>query len=74
MRSGSADASDAASDRMEEIGPVAQLVEHRTFNAVVAGSTPARLTTHPIGLQFSFSAELVERRAGRPGRRSQGIH
>lgn len=26
------------------IGPVAQLVEHRTFNAVVAGSIPARLT------------------------------
>jgi hypothetical protein len=26
-------------------GPVAQLVEHRTFNAVVAGSSPARLTT-----------------------------
>ena len=25
-------------------GPVAQLVEHRTFNAVVAGSSPARLT------------------------------
>jgi hypothetical protein len=25
-------------------GPVAQLVEHRTFNAVVAGSIPARLT------------------------------
>ena len=26
--------------------PVAQLVEHRTFNAVVAGSSPARLTIH----------------------------
>ncbi len=25
-------------------GPVAQLVEHCTFNAVVAGSNPARLT------------------------------
>ena len=24
--------------------PVAQLVEHRTFNAMVAGSSPARLT------------------------------
>jgi hypothetical protein len=24
--------------------PVAQSVEHRTFNAVVAGSSPARLT------------------------------
>ena len=29
------------------IGPVAQLVEHRTFNAVVAGSSPARLTIPP---------------------------
>jgi hypothetical protein len=29
-------------------GPVAQLVEHRTFNAVVAGSSPARLTIIPV--------------------------
>jgi hypothetical protein len=29
---------------MSSLGPVAQLVEHRTFNAVVAGSIPARLT------------------------------
>ena len=28
----------------EDFEPVAQLVEHRTFNAVVAGSSPARLT------------------------------
>ena len=28
----------------ESVEPVAQLVEHRTFNAVVAGSSPARLT------------------------------
>ena len=28
--------------------PVAQLVEHRTFNAVVAGSSPARLTIPKI--------------------------
>ena len=27
-----------------QLEPVAQLVEHRTFNAVVAGSSPARLT------------------------------
>jgi hypothetical protein len=27
-------------------GPVAQLVEHRTFNAVVPGSSPGRLTTY----------------------------
>lgn len=31
-------------------GPVAQLVEHRTFNAVVAGSSPARLTIILKGL------------------------
>ena len=28
--------------------PVAQLVEHRTFNAVVAGSSPARLTIREV--------------------------
>ncbi len=28
-------------------GPVAQLVEHVTFNHVVAGSSPARLTIAP---------------------------
>ena len=33
--------------------PVAQLVEHRTFNAMVAGSSPARLTNHSKELQFS---------------------
>jgi hypothetical protein len=31
-------------------GPVAQLVEHRTFNAVVAGSSPARLTKSNYGI------------------------
>src|ERR1017187_10909438 len=30
--------------RFPQSEPVAQLVEHRTFNAVVAGSSPARLT------------------------------
>ncbi len=46
------------------IGPVAQLVEHRTFNAVVAGSSPARLTKSTIvrtrhidNLSSSFAAE-----------------
>ncbi len=34
-------------------GPVAQLVEHRTFNAVVAGSSPARLTI--LSLLFAIS-------------------
>jgi hypothetical protein len=33
--------------------PVAQLVEHRTFNAVVAGSSPARLTINLKGFQFT---------------------
>ena len=28
-----------------EIGPLAHQVEHHTFNVVVAGSSPARLTT-----------------------------
>ena len=33
-------------------GPVAQLVEHRTFNAVVPGSSPGRLTRyHKIRLR-----------------------
>ena len=31
-------------DKSVGVGPVAQLVEHCTFNAVVAGSSPARLT------------------------------
>ena len=31
---------------LEMIGPVAQLVEHGTFNAGVAGSTPARITNY----------------------------
>ena len=35
-------------------GPVAQLVEHRTFNAVVAGSSPARLT-----ILSSFQPDIV---------------
>jgi hypothetical protein len=36
-------------------GPVAQLVEHRTFNAVVAGSSPARLTIPFFSLrEFGF--------------------
>jgi hypothetical protein len=30
--------------RLEQCGPVAQLVEQRTFNAWVAGSIPAGLT------------------------------
>jgi transaldolase/glucose-6-phosphate isomerase len=34
--------------RDSRYGPVAQLVEHRTFNAVVAGSSPARLTISSI--------------------------
>ena len=63
-------------------GPVAQLVEHRTFNAVVAGSSPARLTMirkrfisplpFPVVTAFhckcapSFTAFSRNRRALRP--------
>ena len=37
------------------IGPVAQLVEHRTFNAAVAGSSPTRLTkSHPLDWFWLF--------------------
>jgi hypothetical protein len=39
--------------------PVAQLVEHRTFNAVVAGSSPARLTKI---IDFQWFAGSVPRR------------
>ena len=35
---------DGANQESQHSEPVAQLVEHRTFNAVVAGSIPARLT------------------------------
>jgi hypothetical protein len=37
----------------EVLGPVAQLVEHRTFNAVVAGSIPARLTIYQCDEQLT---------------------
>ena len=39
-------------------GPVAQLVEHRTFNAVVPGSSPGRLTT--LGGLEQYTTWLVE--------------
>lgn len=32
--------------------PLAQSVEHLTFNQVVVGSTPTRLTKHSRGLRF----------------------
>jgi hypothetical protein len=55
-------------------GPVAQLVEHRTFNAVVAGSSPARLTTPSYVFVASASQILTSKsgadapvRAGPPG-------
>ena len=34
------------SKNSSEVGPLAHQVEHHTFNVVVAGSSPARLTTH----------------------------
>jgi hypothetical protein len=42
-------------------GPVAQLVEHRTFNAVVPGSSPGRLTRyHKIRFRLR-SSRILER-------------
>ena len=38
--------------------PVAQLVEHRTFNAVVAGSSPARLTIISLLLSLAYDVGL----------------
>ena len=38
--------------------PVAQLVEHRTFNAVVAGSSPARLTIISIVSPLHYNRRL----------------
>ncbi len=56
-------------------GPVAQLVEHRTFNAVVAGSSPARLTilgpclpsvgALPFFVSLWCRCHLLARRAGK---------
>jgi hypothetical protein len=47
--------------RFARKGPVAQLVEHRTFNAVVAGSSPARLTIvlNRLGRFFIFVLHRV---------------
>ena len=52
------------------LGPVAQLVEHRTFNAVVAGSSPARLTTYKL---LTIKQLLVHRLAVSQIYRSCGI-
>jgi hypothetical protein len=45
-------------------GPVAQLVEHVTFNHVVAGSNPARLTIHASGLRVSIKPAPSNRDLG----------
>jgi hypothetical protein len=42
--------------------PVAQLVEHRTFNAVVAGSSPARLTKLLKIIKLFLRVRWVEHR------------
>ena len=42
-------------------GTLAQLVEQRTFNPFVVGSTPARPT-----ISFGFLAQLVEQRTLNP--------
>jgi hypothetical protein len=58
-------------------GPVAQLVEHRTFNAVVAGSSPARLTKNLKSLQwirlFCPASVLPRSPTPKPGRELRGI-
>ena len=41
----------AAPDSCRDHGPLAQLVEHLTFNQVVAGSNPARPTTPHVILR-----------------------
>jgi hypothetical protein len=50
---------------MPESGPVAQLVEHRTFNAVVPGSSPGRLTmilNHLVDLlEFVFVRVIAQK-------------
>ena len=44
--------------------PVAQLVEHRTFNAMVAGSSPARLTIlSPTKFKYLFDVEQTGQRS-----------
>ena len=40
-------------------GPLAQLVEHRTFNPMVAGSSPARLTSRKPIIRRAFLAVRV---------------
>jgi hypothetical protein len=49
----------------QRVGPVAQLVEHRTFNAVVPGSSPGRLTMilkHLVDLlEFVFARVIAQR-------------
>src|SRR5215210_4391942 len=41
--------------KLSRVEPVAQLVEHRTFNAVVAGSSPARLTIPRVRVQWCWA-------------------
>ena len=44
--------------------PVAQLVEHRTFNAMVPGSSPARLTIlSPTKFKYLFDVEQTGQRS-----------
>src|SRR5260370_42010757 len=43
--------------RKQDLGPVAQLVEHLTFNQRVAGSSPARLTRIRFKLIVRYCSE-----------------
>ena len=45
------------SARSHHIGPVAQLVERRTLNPQVVGSSPTRSTTDKTGATMSFETK-----------------
>ncbi len=53
-------------DSIQVFEPVAQLVEHLIFNLVVAGSSPARLTTFPPGNISIRNGSTHIMGAGRP--------
>lgn len=57
-------------------GTVAQLVEHEPFKLVVAGSSPARLTTFSAGIPLKFSSRCPcicrNRHSGNPIPRRRG--
>ena len=52
----------------QEDGLLAQVVEHLTFNQVVAGSSPAWLSTKDEAKEFSFSSFFYSSRMSRDER------